>query len=650
MTVIGPTDLSSYPPTTENTVWEKLCNSSFRQWNKIGTSPENILNLFQNYGHLSCPYTLIQHRFLLWSSTLTPEFKSRVDDVVKNIFNPKYYEFITDPSYDPPLDTFNDLSTDEKIAMTHIACTLGRTEFIQIHKDQILPLLGRANYFGGSAFHSAISGRHFSTMTELVKLSPSFISESNRLDMHPIHSAALRGDMEMLEFLLNQLPALSSTAYNRDGLCIIHLAVINGNLELIKWLAARSEHEIRVKTKDGRQAIHLAVEKRQTAIVNYLLTVDPSLAFEKDKNGNQLIHYAAMHDNLGLLHKLLEKTPLLRETRNNEGFNALLLAAKYNKIAIFIHLAQTYGQLLETYNENGELCTHLAALGGHVEILKTIMDLKIPDLLDIASREGLLPIHIAAQRGKLTIFKKLSKRNPNSVLAITSTGVSSIFLALQNNRTYVVRYILKEYPDVLATRNREELSPFELALMNSNPSTIMSMLIAYMAYLWKNKDKEIPFILNKDLPEEKLSNLINSLKMEQVTLSENLKYPPYDFDKVVKNLEYFNFYITLRDHLFRGLKEQVSYFGKTSKIQTTPYKQLLKIDHATHLRSLLDHIDIVYQSELNSRLAHDVAIQRLQTFQKGLQMLTDHLPIKSKTTLKIMAKLKANIEALLQKE
>uniref|UniRef100_A0A0R3RSV7 ANK_REP_REGION domain-containing protein n=1 Tax=Elaeophora elaphi TaxID=1147741 RepID=A0A0R3RSV7_9BILA len=104
---------------------------------------------------------------------------------------------------------------------------------------------------------------------------------------------------------------------------------------------------------------------------------------------------------------------------------------------------------------NGYTVLHLAALLGHKEIVKILLNVD-SQMARIKDRRGCLPIHLAAWNGHVDVIQTLINAEPNTVDAVNNAKESPLHLSAQHGHGKVVTVLLAKHADARMRNARAE--------------------------------------------------------------------------------------------------------------------------------------------------------------------------------------------------
>lgn len=175
-----------------------------------------------------------------------------------------------------------------------------------------------------------------------------------------------------------------------DGDTQLHIAIVQGFVEAALCLIRMAPDPclLDIMNDDWQSPLHLAVLTHQPLIVRHLILTgaDPSL---RNFRGNTALHLACANGDLACARALTD--PLYPMERNKLTLGQQVPALPQN---------------LEQRNYNGEMCLHLAAANGHVDLVRLLLRLGA----DLKAKEGLAgytALHLAVERECRPVFELL---------------------------------------------------------------------------------------------------------------------------------------------------------------------------------------------------------------------------------------------------
>ena len=291
-------------------------------------------------------------------------------------------------------------------------------------------------------------------LVEIEGASPNQISAEGR---NPLYEAAFNGYIESVSYLL---PRTADKDASQCAWAPLHAAAFNGFLEIVKVLIEGSVNVERLND-DGETALSIAVREGHTTVARTLLE--------------------AMHD--VDCHGSESKTPL---------FHACVLGNSEIATKLLLRGADS------RFSRNRLSCLHMAAWGGHVEIVKALIAARAPgsDLDEIHPGSGYTPLHAALKKGHLEVAKFLVHAGADT--KITSLSGSSV-LHMASSSTKDVEFfrllIDSTPPDYALAKDEDGTTPLHWAAQAGFKEAVNMLLDLEADPLAQDDNSETPMFI-----------------------------------------------------------------------------------------------------------------------------------------------------------
>jgi ankyrin repeat protein len=189
-------------------------------------------------------------------------------------------------------------------------------------------------------------------------------------------TAAKYNSYDVAEILLSENVNVSVGYRDTDGCTALHHAAINSGDKLTRLLLAKGAHVDDVNNSK-RTALHYAVYRGDTQVLQEILRNSPSLSVQE-----------------------------------NYGMNPVHLAAYVGKLACLKLLIKDRRQFdIQTANPFLDLPIHLAALGGHTDVVKWMIECGVP--IDVRNGLGRTALDNAIEGGHRELRDELLSKYGN---------------------------------------------------------------------------------------------------------------------------------------------------------------------------------------------------------------------------------------------
>jgi len=256
-----------------------------------------------------------------------------------------------------------------------------------------------AMFFAAQGSRGHTNGLEVYQYLESVGVNPKATSKEG---LTPLHVLAYRNqELPVFEYFLKK--GIAINAMDDEGNTAFGNASGRNTLEVIQYLAEKGA-EVNLQNKKGETPLMSAVANNSTEVVAYLLNqgANPQA---KDQKGNTLAYY------LWNSYSDRNKEPFLEKLK----------------------LLQQNGLSLERLQAGNQTPFHFASEKQSTELLKILIDLKIPAAyLNNKNNDGLTPLHLAAMKASDAAFLKALISAGADRKAITDFDETAFDLASEN--------------------------------------------------------------------------------------------------------------------------------------------------------------------------------------------------------------------------
>jgi ankyrin only family protein len=203
-----------------------------------------------------------------------------------------------------------------------------------------------------------------------------------------------------------------------DGDTQLHIGVMEGFTDAVHTLLSLIPHPSILDFQNDmcQTALHLSIITKQPRIARRLVTAGARVDM-RDKHGNTPLHLAAQLGDLSCVQALTM---------------ALSVAELQECQLRYSPVAQTLPQELDLLNFDGQAPIHLAAMGGHVEVIRALhwlgTDLNVCD-----GKGGRTPLHFAVEKNQARAVECLINECKTNLEVENYGGYTPYQLASESN-------------------------------------------------------------------------------------------------------------------------------------------------------------------------------------------------------------------------
>jgi len=340
-------------------------------------------------------------------------------------------------------------------------------------------LIGILTGFGATsprALHIAASYGH-DHLVQTFKTEENLISENAR-GFTPLQCACESGSVSTVEELLRA--GSKANAANERGLTPLHIASQFGQLDIISKLLLVEDVDPKAPDASKSTPLHMACRWQQPGSVRYLLRTNKRVDLcAVDEHLFTALHHVADSGRVDILDLLLEGYPdsLIQDEDRKEV--KALLAMKDIKDSIPLHLAARGGhaevvtQLLSLddpedpgtlkRNSDESIPLHLAVENGHLHVANLLVEHELTVRKQIEHRDRVgLPISLAVRCehvGVVSVLCAAHRKENTSLDVFDVDGASPLHVASRNGNIEIARLLLDAgaTPDIVDSTNATPL-------------------------------------------------------------------------------------------------------------------------------------------------------------------------------------------------
>ncbi|XP_069787505.1 ankyrin repeat and SOCS box protein 3 isoform X2 [Narcine bancroftii] len=301
-----------------------------------------------------------------------------------------------------------------------------------------------------------------------VELLKALIKKGHSLDIAdnrgwcPIHEAATHKTLKCLRLLVCTASLTSGIELKTfEGETALHLAAKHGHLEIVRILLQAGANPDAI-TNENVTPLFLATEKGYIAVVRILLKYGARINGFHSACLWSVVHQAAYQGHLEVLKFLLGKGAD-KESKDDYGITPLFLAAQYGKLESLRILVQ-HGSNVNCQAYDKATPLFIAAQEGHVECVELLLSHGADANLYCNEDDWQLPIHAAAQMGKVNVLEFLIPIT-DRICDKGTDKVSPVYSAVYGGQQECLKMLLQAgySPDAQGCPLYECLSPLCMA-------------------------------------------------------------------------------------------------------------------------------------------------------------------------------------------
>ena len=259
-----------------------------------------------------------------------------------------------------------------------------------------------------------------------------------------VHLAAKNGHAGLLHWLIGQYGPMALMAKGCTGFCVLHYAAREGHLECVRLLLTFNQRRLLDSDDKGNAPVHWAARAGNLDVIRCMVEqYGPSVLLMSGANGRNPLQFAIQMNHLDCVSYIVKTCPASIKLPDNTGQNAIHQAAKTGNTEIFNYLiTRADTEDIHAQDEsNGNTALHLAANRGHEEIVEVLLNVS-DRILDIKNNDLSNAAHLAALSGHLSVLKQIIRRKSYTMFELGCEDSTPLHFALHNGRIECVNWLL----------------------------------------------------------------------------------------------------------------------------------------------------------------------------------------------------------------
>ena len=355
--------------------------------------------------------------------------------------------------------------------------------------------------FGASPLHYCVRSGHFELFTYFVEIGSDSHLETNygqnclhfaakygdkrlckilvehhNLDINmsdyngktPLHYCAQSGSYELFQYFVK----LGCDTYlkTNEGENCLHFAAKSGNLTFCKKLFEDYNFSICAEDKLGKNPLHYCI--KHDNLFHFFIKMESDI-YLKTKNDESLLHLAAWNGRLHLCKKILGSYKFNVDIIDNSGKSPLHNSVENGHFELFQYFVEM-GSDVYLKTKANQNCLHFAALGGHINLCKTLIENYGFDVC-VTDNSGKSTLHYCAESGSVELFNYLVEME-SEVSLKTTDGQNCLHFAALKGHLDLCMSLLKDYAFHVHVTDNQGFTPLHCSAKSGNFKLFMYLV------------------------------------------------------------------------------------------------------------------------------------------------------------------------------
>ncbi|XP_052863840.1 uncharacterized protein LOC128270477 [Anopheles cruzii] len=356
------------------------------------------------------------------------------------------------------------------------ACQQGLTGDILKELRQKPSAVHRRDRSNKSALHYCSSAQDIAAAASVAMVAPELIESADEDGFTPLHLAVIQGNLQLVNLLLAN--GADVNALDNEGHSVVHWATVCGEGEALRAVLAAGA-DVSTPDINGGSPLHYAAQmcganyegktprasaKLALEILGTLLSHPDTAGEVEDKDGRQPLLWAASAGSAKAVLALI-KAGAHVESADKDGLTALHCAASRGHTDCIDTLINLCGAHTDQIDSNGCTALHYAVTLGHADATSLLLRLDAdPNRQD---RKGRTPAHCGCAKGQMETVKILHAKRGNLWLR-NAKGDLPVHDAACSGRRQLVQWLLQLKPKHINTPSNDGRTLLHIAAGHDN--------------------------------------------------------------------------------------------------------------------------------------------------------------------------------------
>lgn len=290
------------------------------------------------------------------------------------------------------------------------------------------------------------------------------VNLTNEIGVTALHLSAKEGHVKVVNELLKHGARVD--AATQKGVTALHVASLSGKVDVIKLLLD-SNAKLNIQSKDGFTPLYMAAQENHLEAVKFLLLSGASQSLTTEDG------FTALSVALQQSHDDIANVLLGHGTSSKLKLPQIHIATKKNDARAVSLLLRRNIDNVNVTSKSGFTPLHIAAHYGNLDIGRLLIEKGAA--VNCQAKNGICPLHVACKRGRSRMVSLLTE-NAADVNCPTKEGMTPIHVASANGGSKIIENLLEKGASV-NTKTRSGFSALHLATWGDHVNSAKQLLL-----------------------------------------------------------------------------------------------------------------------------------------------------------------------------
>ena len=372
------------------------------------------------------------------------------------------------------------IASNDGWTILHYAARNGSYELLKYFTDIGVDIDLKTN-LGWNCLHIAAFYGHLNLCKKLIENHNFDVLVTDEDGWTALHHSARNGSYELVTYFAEM--GTDIHVRNNSYWNCLHIAAFNGHLKLCQTLIEKHKFDVLMPNTYGWTALHCSAKSGSYELLSYFAAIGNAIDLKTDSRWNCL-HIAALYGHLNLCKYLIDQHKILVNLADNGGWRALQISAKNGSYKLLTYFNEM-GTDIDRKTNDGSNCLHIAALHGHLNLCKKLIENHNFDAKMIGN-DGWSALHYSARNGSHDLVTYFAEMGTNILLKANDES-NCLHKAALNGHLNLCKALIEKRKFGTHTTDNEGWTALHYSVRSGNYE-----LVAYLA------EKETDIYLKSD--------------------------------------------------------------------------------------------------------------------------------------------------------
>ncbi|KAJ9559209.1 hypothetical protein OSB04_013823 [Centaurea solstitialis] len=256
-----------------------------------------------------------------------------------------------------------------------------------------------------------------------------------------VYESVLKGDLAAFLSLVRENETLIGDRALESQNTVLHLAARFGHLELAAEILRRCPEMVLAENVELETPLHEACREGHVEVMEALIAADEGVVGKVNCRGESVFFVACERGRVEVVKHLIGFQWLLMH-EVDAFFCSIHVAAAGGHTEIVKEIIKVRQEFARKGTSKGYSPLHLACSKGQIDTIRELLELD-QDLSCLQDHNGWTPLHWASMKGRVAIIGEITSTSRESIDIVTNHGETVLHLMVKYNQFDALKYLME---------------------------------------------------------------------------------------------------------------------------------------------------------------------------------------------------------------